>query len=264
MFEPTPDYVYKAPNNEFTPQLFVTNNFGFSASLDPFLYPSVINTVVSGADTRIESLKGDYGFYLNINAESKVGAGNDFYSFYGLASAKFGVNPTFNGSQYALGFGGGIDFGIKNVKLFGQYKYNLMESKSYLSSDVEESGEVNYDISSTELNYGLKFTFGGNETDNYRRTHISLGILEKTFDFEGTSDQYYYDFETKNISKTGTPLVSGYFLEWKQDNTFSLFFKFYPTYNYAGDTKNIKKLSSTLDTEESYFELGFLRAFDFF
>lgn len=259
-----PDYVYVAPKNKYTPLFFITNNFGFSFSLDPLLFPSKTNTLVGGKNKYSELLTTETGYYLNLNAESKIGAGNDYYSFYGLLFGKIGVVPTLSGMQYCLGGGGGIDFGFKNFKLFGQYRNNFVDSKSLTRSDVEESGEADYDMPSTEMNYGIKFTFGGNPQDKFRRGHIFLGILEKSFEFEKSGNQSYFDTETKTIKHEGKPSIKGYSFEWRQDNTFSLYFRFYDDYTYIGNTNKITNVSSTLESSSSYFEIGFVRSLDFF
>ncbi|MBC7493534.1 MAG: cell envelope integrity protein TolA [Flavobacterium sp.] len=186
MGDVNPSFVYQSPIKKFQPKLFVNFDFGFSFSSEPILFQSSFSTMTNGNSTTVNSLKGDEGYYLNINAESRIGAGNDFYSIYGLIGGKFGVIPTFNGSRYSFEYGGGADVGIKNIKLFGQYRATLMDEKSISSSDVEENGSGNLDALSSEISYGLKFTFGGTSANKYRRSHISIGAIKKQYDISGT------------------------------------------------------------------------------
>ncbi len=259
-----PDFVYKEPVNKFTPKMFICNNFGFSFSGDPVLFKSDRTTLVGGKPISEKELTGETAYYLNINAESRIGAGNNFYNFYGIIGAKFGLVPTFNGTQFSIFGGGGIDAGIKNVKLFGQYKNNFSDTKGLTSSDVEEYGEANYDISSNEFNYGLKFTFGGKAEDNYRRSHISLGLINKSFSFDGSGLQYYYNPDTNSAQNNENLLIKGYSFEWKKDHTFSFYIRYYEEYNYIGETSRTTAIGSSLSIPASMFEIGFVRSLDFF
>lgn len=257
-----PDFVYRAPVNRFTPKMFVNIDVGFSFSMDPILFQSLYSTVNNGDYYSNASFKGETGYYLNLNAESRIGAGNDFYSFYGIIGGKFGIVPTFRGSRFNMEYGGGLDLGIKNVKLFGQYRGSLLNTKSMTSSDVEESGSGEVDSNYTEIWYGLKFTFGGNKDDKYRRTHLSLGMISRQYTIDGT--QKFYDGDTNSIQTMDIKPIQGYSFEWKQDNTFRLFIRYYDNYNYIGNGDATSNISSSLSQNGSLFEIGFVRAIDFF
>ena len=257
-----PDFVYRAPVNKFTPKLFVNIDVGFSFSMDPILFQSLYSTVNNGDYYSNASFKGETGYYLNLNAESRIGAGNDFYSFYGIIGGKLGIVPTFRGSRFNMEYGGGLDLGIKNVKLFGQYRGSLLNTKSMTSSDVEENGSGEVDANYTEIWYGLKFTFGGNKDDKYRRTHLSLGMISRQYTIDGT--QKFYDGDTNSIQTMDIKPIQGYSFEWKQDNTFRLFIRYYDNYNYIGNGDVTSNISSSLSQNGSLFEIGFVRAIDFF
>ena len=257
-----PAFVYQSPIKKFQPKLFVNFDFGFSFSAEPILFQSSFSTMTNGNSTTVNSLKGDDGYYLNVNVESRVGAGNDFYSFYGLIAGKFGVVPTFNGSRFSFEYGGGADVGIKNVKLFGQYRGALMDEKSLSSSDVEENGSGDLDALSSEISYGLKFTFGGDKDDNYRRSHISIGAIKRQYDLSGTT--YFYDDDSKSVKNANINPIEGYLFEWRKDHTFRLFARFYENFNYIGTVEGVKSVNSSLSGTSSFFEIGFLRALDFF
>ena len=257
-----PDFVYRAPINKFTPKLFVNIDVGFSFSMDPILFQSLYSTVNNGDYYSNASFKGETGYYLNLNAESRIGAGNDFYSFYGIIGGKLGIVPTFRGSRFNMEYGGGLDLGLKNVKLFGQYRGSLLNTKSMTSSDVEEGGSGELDANYTEIWYGLKFTFGGNKDDKYRRTHLSLGMISRQYTIDGT--QKFYDGDTNSIQTMDIKPIQGYSFEWKQDNTFRLFIRYYDNYNYIGNGDVTSNISSSLSQNGSLFEIGFVRAIDFF
>jgi hypothetical protein len=218
MGETDPYLVYQAPSKKFTPLFFMNNNFGFSFSTDPILFQSNYSTMKNGTSTNTKSTIGEIGYFLNLGAESKIGVGNDYYSLYGLLYGKMGIVPTFSGFQYSLGFGGGADLGIKNVKLFGQYRINAFDNKTLSLSDVEENGDGEYDMPSTEFTYGVKFTFGGDKDSDYKRQHISIGMINKNYNFDGDSfNSHYYDPELKSLKKLGSPVINGYSLEWRKD-----------------------------------------------
>ena len=130
------------------------------------------------------------------------------------------------------------------------------------SSDVEEGGSGELDANYTEIWYGLKFTFGGNKDDKYRRTHLSLGMISRQYTIDGT--QKFYDGDTNSIQTMDIKPIQGYSFEWKQDNTFRLFIRYYDNYNYIGNGDVTSNISSSLSQNGSLFEIGFVRAIDFF
>jgi hypothetical protein len=243
----------------------MTNSFGYSFSMEPMLFQSNYSTMISGKNVNTTTMKGETGNYFNLGGQSNIGFQNDFYSAYGILGGKLGFEPTFSGFKYNMNFGFGGDIGFKNVKFYSTYKYNLADYKNTSSSDVEERGEGESDLSSDELGYGIKFTFGGTKSDDFQRQHIYLGYITKSFNFEGSSSlEGYYNPITKLINSTGTPSMEGFNFEWRKDHSFSLFFHFFDEHIYAG-TLNTKpsKPTGILGTD-TFFEIGFYRAIDFF
>jgi hypothetical protein len=262
MGEVDPASVYVAPAKKFVPKFFFNSDFGFSFSADPILFQSSFSTMSGGSSSTNNSLIPQDGYYLNINADVKIGAGNDFYSFYGLIGGKIGLVPTFTGSRYEMGYGGGADIGIKNIKVFGQYRSSFVDEKSIISSDVEENGTGELSALSSEIYYGLKVSFGGNPTDDFKRSHIYLGLMSKQYIIEDKTR--FYDPDLNKIKSGDINPINGYMFEWKKDHTFKLSLKYYENYNYIGTVDGATNISSTLNSSGSYFEIGFLRALDFF
>ena len=137
-----------------------------------------------------------------------------------------------------------------------------MDEKSLSSSDVEENGSGDLDALSSEISYGLKFTFGGDKDDNYRRSHISIGAIKRQYDLSGTT--YFYDDDSKSVKNANINPIEGYLFEWRKDHTFRLFARFYENFNYIGTVEGVKSVNSSLSGTSSFFEIGFLRALDFF
>ncbi len=255
--------VYQTPPNN-NPSFFMTNSFGYSFSVEPMLFQSNINSMDNGVPVNKQEITGDYGYYLNLGGQSNIGFANDNYSIYGLLGMKLGVIPWLNGAQYTLGVGAGFDVGFKNIKFYTQYKYNPFDEKSMTLSDVEESGSGDYSIASNELSYGIKFTFGGNKDDDFKRVHICIGVIEKSFSFDGISSQSYFDPVSQSIMSLGTPTTKGYTFEVRKDNTFCLFLRYYDQHILVGATGDIKNTSMGTTGTGSFFEIGFYRALDFF
>jgi hypothetical protein len=257
-----PYSVYRSPAKRFVPKFFLNSDFGFSFSSNPILFQSSYSTMSGGTSSTANSLIGQDGYYLNLNAEARIGAGNDFYSFYGLIGGKFGLVPTFTGTRYAMEYGGGADIGIKNIKLFGQYRAALADEKSMTLSDVEENGSGELSALSTEISYGLKITFGGEPEDDFKRSHIYLGMMSKQYTIDGNTQ--FYDPDLNTIRSGSIKPIEGYMFEWRKDHTFRLFFRYYPEYNYIGSVDSGYSLSSGLRSSGAFFEIGFLRSVDFF
>lgn len=262
MGEVDPASVYQSPTKKFVPKFFLTSDIGFSFSSNPILFQSSYSTMSGGSSSTNNSLTGEDGYYLNINAEAKIGAGNNFYSFYGLIGGKVGLIPTLTGSRYAMHYGGGADLGIKNFKVFGQYRATFADDKSMVLSDVEENGTGEVSALSSELYYGLKITFGGNPEDNYKRSHIYLGMMSKQYIIDGQTQ--FYDPDLNSVRAGDIKPIEGYLFEYRKDHTFSLFFKFYENYNFIGTVDGAYAKSSGLTGSGAFFEIGFLRALDFF
>jgi len=264
MGEVDPYFVYIAPKNKYKPLFYMTNSFGYSFSMDPMLFQSNYSTMIGGKTVNTKTMKGISGYYINLGGQSNIGFQNDFYSFYGILSGKFGFEPTLSGLKYNMNFGFGVDIGFKNIKFYSTYKYNLADYKSTTSSDVEESGEGEYDFNSDELGYGVKFTFGGDKNDDFQRQHIYIGYITKSFNFEGGTIDGYYNPVTKLISSAGTPTMEGINFEWRKDHSFSLFFHYFEEHIYAGKLQS--KLTSPTGSlgTDVFFEIGFHRAIDLF
>jgi hypothetical protein len=264
MGEVDPYSVYQAPNNKYKPLFYMTNSFGYSFSMEPMLFQSNYSTMVGGKTINTTTMKGETGYYFNLGGQSNIGFQNDFYSLYGILGGKLGFEPTLSGFKYNMKFGFGGDVGFKNVKFYTTYQYYLADYKSTTLSDVEERGEGEYDLNSDELGYGIKFTFGGDKSDDFQRQHIYLGYITKSFNFDGYSLAGYYNPTTNLISSTGTPSMEGFNFEWRKDHSFSLFFHYFDEHIFAG-TLNTKPTKPTgiLGTD-TFFEIGFLRAFDLF
>lgn len=52
--------------------------------------------------------------------------------------------------------------------------------------------------------------------------------------------------------------------EWKKDNGFRLFIRYFGDHYYIGNTDNTSTIDSSLDKNGTLFEIGFVRALDFF
>ncbi|MEI7504872.1 MAG: hypothetical protein WCJ61_16480, partial [Paludibacter sp.] len=258
-----PYFVYQPPTNKYKPLFFMNNSFGYSASMEPLLFQSNKTTMIGGSNVNTKENKNETGYFVNLGWQSNIGVGNDFYDVYGIIGAKAGIVPTLTGYQYNLNVGAGMDVGIKNIKFYMSYKNNVFEEKSMTSSDVEENGSADYSMPSGEFSYGLKFSFGGDEDSGYKRQHIYLGILNKSFSFDSNSHQSYFDPITNKLSSSGNPTMKGYSFEWRKDHTFSLFARYYDSHIYVGQI-NDKATSSFYPTTNTYIEIGFLRALDYF
>lgn len=264
MGEVEPDFVYQSPTQKYKPMLFITNSFGYSFSMEPMLFQSFNSTMKNGSYVNTKSMKGESGYYLNLGANSNIGVQNDYYSAFGILGAKLGFEPTFSGFKYNFKVGFGADFGFKNVKFYFNSQYHLADYKSTTSSDVEELGEGESDLNPTEFGYGVKFTFGGDKYDDFKRQHIFLGLISKSYNFDGSSLFGYYDPINRVLSSNGTPTMNGFNFEWRKDHTFSLFFHFFDEHIYAGAINNEYINSSRSIGTDLFFEIGFHRAFDLF
>lgn len=263
MGETDPYFLYRAPVNPYKPLFFMKNAFGFSGSMEPLLFQSDYSTMINGSTVATKKTTGDVGYYVNLGWQSNIGMGNDYYSGYGLLSGKLGIIPNFSGGRYNMSIGLGGDIGFKNMKFYTSYKYNAFDYKSVGSSDVEESGEGEYEMPSDEISYGLKFTFGGDKEDDYQRQHISIGFIDKSYSFDYDSYQVYYDPIMKGLQTSGLPTMSGYSLEWRKDHTFSLFLHYFEEHILVGNIGGSGQVNVTPGTD-IFFEIGFVRALDFF
>ena len=129
-------------------------------------------------------------------------------------------------------------------------------------SDVEENGSGEVSALSSELYYGLKITFGGTPDDDYKRSHIYLGMMSKQYTIDGQTQ--FYDPDLNIVRGGDIKPIQGYMFEYRKDHTFSLFFKYYENYNFIGTVDEPYPKSSGLTSSGAFFEIGFLRALDFF
>jgi hypothetical protein len=262
-----PDFTYESPlpENKLKPVFYMNNAFGYSAIITPILFQSNRSTLQNGQSINKKEYIDGTGFYLNLGGESKMGINTDYYQAYGLIGMKFGFIPTFNGILFNMYGGGGAAIGIKNVKVFGDYRSYFFDSKSVSSSDVEENGSGDYGMSSSEFSYGLKFTFGGTAKDNYVRQHVLIGAVTKGFDFTKDTFDGFYDPNSKSINTVGNPTVKGFSFEWRKDHFFSLYFKYFEDFIYVGDVNRFSNFPAKLDSPTgSYVEIGFLRTLDLY
>lgn len=262
-----PDFTYESPlpEDKFKPIFYMNNDFGYSTIVTPILFQSNKTTFQNGQSINKKEYIDGTGFYLNLGGESKIGINTDYYQAYGLVGIKFGFIPTFSGILFNMYGGGGAALGIKNIKLYGDYRSYFFDSKSVSSSDVEEDGSGDYGMSSNELSYGLKFTFGGNASDNYVRQHILAGAITKSFNFTRDTFDGFYDPSSKSIKTIGSPTVKGFSIEWRKDHFFSLYFKYFEEFIYVGDVNRFSNFPTKLDSPTgSYIEIGFLRTLDLY
>ena len=256
-----PDFIYKA--NRKKPRFHLGIDWGYSASSFPVIFNSEISTMRGGREVVEKSLEKKLPFVINLEANVKMGIDHDMYGGYGYLNPKFGFSPIFDAFQFSpLLYGARVYGGLKWVKAYVEYGGGS-RTWTQTSNDVEEIGSAKSDMTFTKIGYGLRFTT--NADADYRRSHISIGLIDERLSAGGIG--YFTDPVTNNIIKTGkSSVLKGYAFEWKKDHNFSLYCNLYPEYSYSGEIE-YKAGAPSSDFKASpgggmFIEFGFLRSVD--
>ena len=260
-------YISPPYKDRFKPGSFINYKYGLSGTYAPTLYKSTISTLnYYGNRINLDSMISTDNVYINFGGEFDFGILNDFYSFYVSPQILIGTTPTWKGYNLKMSGVIGGELGVKNFKIYSKYKFYMSDYRSLRSSDIEEIGEgAVYDITPFDIEYGIKYTFGGEQKDNFIRQHLYFGAINKNYNLKGIDD-YVYDPQLKKYSNTGSYSMQGFHFEWKKDHNFSFYSNIFPSHLYFGtlkgtwDTKTFNKVNDN----GTYIEIGFLRAFDVF
>lgn len=259
-----PDFAYQQakPDEKYKPVLYAGFEVGYGASYFPVLFASSQSTMVKGKYVEQKSLITKDVITVNLNGAMKIGAEADNYGARAFLIPQVGFSPIFDAYMLSL-LNGGIKVygGLPWIK--GYFEFRSGERNFYTYSlDAEEYGEGNSDNGYNRFEYGIRFTT--NPDSDFRRSHISLGIISEKMNVGGIGK--YVDPETNTLRDGKTPPIKGYSFSWHKDHTFNLYLNAFPAYIYSGDVSynsgplNVSKGYNT----STFVELGFIRAFDMF
>ncbi len=261
MGEVDPFFVYKGYKKK--PAFHLGIDWGYSASSFPVIFKSDISTMRNGREVSIKELEKKAPFVINLEANVKMGLDHDNYGGYAYLNPKFGFSPIFDAFQFApLLYGARVYGGAKWVKAYVEYGGGS-RTWTQTSNDVEENGSAKSDMTFSKIGYGVRFTT--NPDDDYRRSHISIGLIDEKLHAGGIG--YFTDPVSNNIMKTGkSTSLTGYAFEWKKDHHFNLYCNLYPEYSYSGEIEyNAGNPSSSFKSSPGggmFIEFGFLRSVD--
>ena len=269
---PDPILVFEpAIKKKARPRFFFNGQLGFSYSSVPFLYESKITSMSGGKTTTKYSYKGYDGSFVNLGGSLNVGFTSNYYSLYGSFGLIGGIVPNFKGSFLGNHYGGGIDIGTKPIKAYARYKKNDASDYNLKSDNLEEENSIQTKLKSVEYEAGIKFTFGGKASSNYKRSHVYLGLLQKELILE--NGLYGFEaiyFPTQGIINTrGSVTIKGYNFEFRKDHSSDFFIRYFPEHNYYGDVGSFNSANGSLPAKlehptNSYIEIGFYCCIDFF
>lgn len=259
-----PMFVLK-PEDEKKRKFHMGLDFGYSLATMPILYASDKTTMVGGKTQNTKQITAAHPFTFNIEAFWKVGIDNENYGGYAYLNPKLGFSPIFDGYQFSpLNYGARLYAGAKWAKLYFEYGGGMRQF-SHKSHDAEEAGKGNAVISYGKLEYGLRFTT--NHDSDYKRSHISIGLISEKispYDVGGFAilDPEYGFVQFDQKSKA----IQGFAFQWRKDHTFNWYINFYPKFVYSGEVKDAGALSSSFSSKKTntFFEMGFIRALDFY
>ena len=256
-----PDFVYKGDAKK--PRFHLGIDWGYSASSFPVIFKSDISTMRNGREVKEKTLEKKLPFVINLEANVKMGVDHDKYGGYAYLNPKFGFSPIFDAFQFSpLIYGAKVYGGLKWVKVYGEYGGGS-RTWTQTSTDAEENGSAKSDMTFNKMGYGLRFTT--NADADYRRSHISIGLIDERLNAGILGS--FTDPITNTIISTGkSAVLKGYAFEWKKDHNFSLYCNVYPEYSYSGEIQyNSGAPSSTFKSTPGgglFVEFGFLRSVD--
>jgi hypothetical protein len=261
MGDVNPDYVYKGYKKK--PALHVGVDWGYSASSFPVIFQSDLNTMRGGRDVNIKSLEKKAPFTINLDVNMNIGMDHDNYGGYVRLSPKIGFSPVFDAYNVSLmNYGVKVYGGLKWVKAYVDYGGGS-RTFTQTSGDVEESGSAKSDMNYSKLEYGIRFTT--NADADYRRSHISLGLISETLAAGGIG-AFTDPLTNTIITKGKSRAMQGFAFQWKKDHNFNLYCNLYPEYAYSGDINyNSGPPSSDFKSTPGgglFVEFGFLRSVD--
>jgi hypothetical protein len=260
-----PEHSYQAPvsaEDKYKPLFYAGVDVGYSGSYFPMLFNSQHSTMVNGNYINENSIITKDVITVNLNVIGKVGIESENYGAYAYLAPQAGFSPVFDAFTLSPFVGGFKTYGgIKWIKAYLDYRTGVRQINTY-SLDAEEYGEGNFNNKFNKLEYGIRFTT--NPDTDYRRSHISIGMISETFTAE--DEARFLNPVTNSLSSGKTPAIKGYSLQWKKDHAFNAYVNVFPEYIYGGDIASDSG-SLKIDYSENtgvYVEFGFIRSFDFF
>jgi hypothetical protein len=261
-----PNLVYLRLPNKFSNLLYFNSSFGYSIVSSPILHPSQFSTYINGNSytPEPELITTDSAYYLCLGGHAEIGLASDFYSINGFVGGSFGIDPVLNGSQSNFFLGGGASLGIKSIKIYGKYTNNFSDSKSKNFSGFDTEGQGSYSMPSTDLEYGLKFTLGGNPDDKYQRKHILIGLINRNIKID--LGLYHFNPDNHKVETDTRTTTQGFNFEFRKDHSYTIFFKAFSEYPITGNltNKESKYKVSDANPSSSFLEFGFYRNIDAF
>lgn len=258
------DEIYLKPfskEDKFRPVAYLGLEIGFSSSVMPMLFPSELNTMINGNYTTINELQGKSAFTVNLEGQFKVGAESEYYGFYGYFNPRVGFSPVFDSFNLTWKNGGGrVYAGLPHAKIYFDYGLGTRIFTRAPLFETEESGSGRTEQNFNKMEIGFRFTT--NADDDYRRSHISIGIIQETLNI--TEEYYFIDPNPNSTGRGKTPILTGYALQWKKDHFFNFYANVYPEFFYTGKTGGSWSTELQKRPTNYFVEVGFIRAIDKF
>ncbi|WP_439882122.1 hypothetical protein ACSX1A_02950 [Pontibacter sp. MBLB2868] len=259
-----PDYSYQAPAaaDKYKPVLFAGVEVGYSGTYSPLLFRSEHSTMINGKTVDEKSVISKDVITVNLNVTGKIGLEAENYGAYAFLSPQAGFSPIFDAYTVSLLVGGFRAYGgLKWAKGYIGFRSGSRQVYTY-SLDAEEYGNGEFNNNFNRLEYGLRFTT--NPDSDYRRSHISIGLIGEKFNAEGIG--MYLDPQSNTLQDGKTPLMTGYAFQWQKDHMFNLYLNVFPEYIYGGDinyNSGPAKIDRAYNTG-TFVEVGFVRSIDMF
>ena len=259
-----PDYSYQAPAKaeQYKPVLFAGVEVGYSGTYFPMLFRSEHSTMINGKTVEEKSVINKDVITINLNVTGKIGLEAENYGAFAYLAPQAGFSPIFDAYTLTLLAGGFRAYGgLKWAKGYVDFRSGSRQVYTY-SLDAEEYGDGEFNNNYNRLEYGLRFTT--NPDSDYRRSHISIGLIGEKFNAEGIG--MYLNPETNTLMDGKTPLIKGYSFQWQKDHMFNFYLHVFPEYIYGGDIEYNSgplKIDSAYNTG-TFVEIGFVRSIDLF
>jgi hypothetical protein len=252
-----PSFAYRSFENKA--HFGMSIDFGYSLSSLPILFNSVNSTMTGGVSSTKKLVELKSPFTINFEPSIKIGVEHNNYGGFGYFNAKLGSSPIFDADNISIQYGGMVFAGLDWVKAYVDYGMGTRTfNKS--STDPEESGTGKTNLAFNKLEYGIRFTTA--PKDDLRRSHIYLGMITENLTLQ--KPVAFIDPVLGTLStKSQTPSIAGYTIQWNKEHTFKLYANFYPEYIVTGENSSSNgALSTDFKTTKTstFFEFGFVRS----